>query len=336
MQRETHDEENVPPPADARLVVERHGRRLPNHGVEREARHGGDRHALGPRLEIKDLGGNDPREGTAGGAEADVVQPRHDDEAPRRAAVAVVGSGGELCEEDGGDDEAEAVGQVTTDEGPPAARLVDEEDTHELRHEGEHRRDGLVAERLVARDADLLVDGDGVVLDRRHARHLHRGLEAARQEQAAEGRAVLEQIQVRLCGALALDGDGLLNLVELGADPRVRGVAVGVQLREGLEALLDAALVDEPAGRLGEEEDEGCEEAGGRDLDSQADAPLLVVRGGEADVGAVRDPGGHQRADSQHELLERGDAATDAGVAELGLVQGDDHGEEADTKGTES
>lgn len=105
---------------------------------------------------------------------------------------------------------------------------------------------------------------------------------------------------------------------------------MGVKLREGMEALLDTALVDEPAGGLREEQDEGGEQARGRDLDAEADAPLVVVRAVEADVGPVRDPGGHEGADAQHELLEGGDSASDAGVAELGLVEGDDHGEEAD------
>lgn len=207
VRRRTHDKDNVPLPADARVVIERHGRRLPDHGVERKARHGRDGHALGPRLEVEDLGGDDPRERAASGAEADVVKPRHDDEAPRRAAVAVLAVGREPCEEDGGDDEHQGVAQVAADQGPPSAGLVDEQDAHELRHEGEDGGDCLVAERLVARDADLLVDGDGVVLDRRHASHLHRGLEAAREEEAAEGRAVLEKVQVRLCFALALHGD---------------------------------------------------------------------------------------------------------------------------------
>lgn len=101
---------------------------------------------------------------------------------------------------------------------------------------------------------------------------------------------------------------------------------MGVELRKCLEAFLDAALVDEPAGGLGEEEDESGEQARGHDLDAQADAPLLIVRAVEADVGPVRDPGGHEGADAQHELLEGGDSASDAGVAELGLVEGDDHG----------
>lgn len=207
VRRRTHDKDNVPLPSDARVIVEGHGRRLPDHGVERKARHGRDGHALGPRLEVEDLGGDDPREGAAGGTEADVVEPRHDDESPRRAAVAVLAVGREPCEEDGGDDEHEGVAQVAADQGPPSPGLVDEKDAHELRDEGEDGGDGLVAQRLVARDTDLLVNGDRVVLDRRHARHLHRGLETAREEEAAEGGAVLEEVQVRLCFALALNGD---------------------------------------------------------------------------------------------------------------------------------
>lgn len=85
---------------------------------------------------------------------------------------------------------------------------------------------------------------------------------------------------------LVLDGDALLDLLEFGAHPGVLGVAVGVQAGERLETFLDAAVVDEPAGGLGEEEDEEGEDGAGDDLDAEGDAPLAGVVVGEANVGA--------------------------------------------------
>lgn len=315
-----YNKEDVPPPADASGVIKRHGGGLPDHSVEGEAGHGRDGHALGPRLQVEDLGWDDPREGTTRGGEAEVVQPGHGDEAPRRTAVAVFRPGRELGEEDGGDDEGDHVAHVAQDERPAAAGLVDEQHAAELRDESQHGRDGLVLEGLILRDADLGVNRHGIILDGRHTRHLDTRLDAAGEQQPAERRLVPEQLDVRLGRALVLHRYGLLDLLELGAHPRVGHVAVRVQLGERLEALVHLAVVDKPARGLWEEEDEHGQDAGGDDLDAEGDAPLAVVGGVEADEGAPRDPGGGEGADAQHELLEGGDSAADAGVAELGLV----------------
>jgi hypothetical protein len=85
---------------------------------------------------------------------------------------------------------------------------------------------------------------------------------------------------------LVLEHDGLLDLFELGPHPQVVDVAVRVELGERLKAEIGLAVVDEPAGGLGEEEDQGGQEDGWDDLDAQGGAPLAVVGGIEADVGA--------------------------------------------------
>jgi hypothetical protein len=111
-------------------------------------------------------------------------------------------------------------------------------------------------------------------------------LQGAGDEQAAEARLVLEQLDVRLGLVLVLEGDGVLDRLELGLDPRVGGVAVGVQLGERLQAKVGLAVVDQPAWGLGEQKDEGAEEDGGDDLNTERGAPLSVVIGSEADVRA--------------------------------------------------
>jgi len=71
-----------------------------------------------------------------------------------------------------------------------------------------------------------------------------------------------------------LQDDGFLDLGKLGLDPGVVDVAVGVQLGQRLEALVGAVVVDEPARRLGEEEDEQAQDGGGYVLDGEGDPPL--------------------------------------------------------------
>lgn len=133
---------------------------LGDHGVEGERDHGGDGHALGPRVRVKDLGRDDPAERAARRREGDVVQPRHHDEAPAGL------TSGEQGDQDRGDGEHEAVEEVAADEGPAAADPVDEQHARRLRQQRQDVVDGLVLERVLPADADLRVDVDTEVLDR--------------------------------------------------------------------------------------------------------------------------------------------------------------------------
>ena len=47
---------------------------------------------------------------------------------------------------------------------------------------------------------------------------------------------------------LVLEGDLVLNLLELGLNPGIGLITVGVKPCKSLEALLNPAVVDEPAG----------------------------------------------------------------------------------------
>ena len=55
---------------------------LADEGVEGEADHGGDRDTFGTGPRVEDLGGDDPREGSAGGGKGEVVEPSANYEAP--------------------------------------------------------------------------------------------------------------------------------------------------------------------------------------------------------------------------------------------------------------
>lgn len=84
---------------------------------------------------------------------------------------------------------------------------------------------------------------------------------------------------------------------------------------------------------LGENSDQQTQADSRDNLDTQGNLPLSIVGRRESDIRAVRDPRSAQGADTEHELLQRGDSATDLGVADLSLVQRNDHGQETDTFG---
>lgn len=88
-------------------VPHRDGRHLSNHGIERERGHSGNRDTLRPCSRVKHFCWDNPRQGTAGRREGEVVEPGHDDEAPVGAGV--VCCWGKLGEQDCGDDEGYAV-----------------------------------------------------------------------------------------------------------------------------------------------------------------------------------------------------------------------------------
>lgn len=67
--------------------------------------------------------------------------------------------------EDRGDHKKQSIKEVASNQRPPSANLVDEQDARCLREQGQDAVDGLVLERILATDADLCVDCDAVVLD---------------------------------------------------------------------------------------------------------------------------------------------------------------------------
>jgi hypothetical protein len=62
----------------------------------------------------------------------------------------------------------------------------------------------------------------------------------------------------------------LLDELKLGENIRIRDVAVGMQRSQILQTLFMPVVVDQPARRLGKEEDTRGESDGGDDLQSQA------------------------------------------------------------------
>lgn len=267
--KSTYDEENVPSPADAGVVIESNRGGLANHGVEGEGDHTGDGDTLGSGLGVEDLSGDNPGQRAAGGAEGEVVQPGHSDKAPACTTAGLFTARRELGEKDSSNDESERVEKVTADQGLSATSLVDNKHADELSDKSETGRDGLVLERVVARDTNLLVDSNRVVLNSADTSHLDGGLDGTSETKTSEAGLVGEELLVALGSSVMLDRDALLDLVKLGTDPSIVGVAVGVKTGKSLETLLDASVVDQPSRRLGEEEDESAEEDGGDTLDAE-------------------------------------------------------------------
>ena len=303
---------------------------LTNHGVEGKGNHDTDGDTLGTSASVKDLGRNDPRQRTTGGGETDVVQPGHDDKGPTGSTVAG-SSWWEHCQEDGSEDEEETVEEVATDQSPSATGPVNEPDTSGLGKKSEDRADTLVLERVGRGDTNLLEDGDTVVLDCRNTSHLHGSLNGADEHQATQRRPVGEELLVRLGLVLVFVGDGILDLLELGAHPWIVLVTVGVQSRECGQTLLLVTVVDEPTRRLGEKQNQSSKDDSWDDLQTEREPPLDGIARAEVLCGSVGGPRRDESADTKHELLESSDTTTNARVSELGLVERNDHDEETDT-----
>lgn len=70
-------------------------------------------------------------------------------------------------------DERHTVHQISTNHGPSATSVVNEQDTAELRNQSNDGGDALILQGFVARNPDLLENQWRVVLDRADAGHLH-------------------------------------------------------------------------------------------------------------------------------------------------------------------
>jgi hypothetical protein len=258
---------------------------LSDHCVESKRGHGSNGHTLGASLGVEDLSRNDPRQRSASRTETEVVHPGNNDKAPSGSLV-VAGARRENSQQDGRDDECHHVSEIAENERPATSKVIDEEDTEELRNEGDNGRYCLVLQCLIASNTHLTVDGDGVVLDGRDTCHLHRGLQSTREKETAEAGLVLEKLHVSLRFVFVLESKLVLNLLKLGLNPWVGLVAMGVQLGKVAETLFHTALIYEPSWTLGEEENECGEKDGRNNLDTKTGAPLTAVGWVKSDIGA--------------------------------------------------
>lgn len=78
-----------------------------------------------------------------------------------------------------------------------------------------------------------------------------------------------EELEVALRFVLVIKGNSLFDLRELGLDPGVLDIAMGVQFRKRFQALISAAMIDEPTGTLGEQQNKRDKDCGWNKLDGE-------------------------------------------------------------------
>lgn len=83
---------------------------------------------------------------------------------------------------------------------------------------------------------------------------------------------------------------------------------------------------------FGEESDQKTQEHRRSNLQTERQLPLGIVILRKAGVRSIANPSSTERSNAQHELLQGRNSTTDAGVADLGLVERNHHSEETDTK----
>jgi len=158
---------------------------LADHRIERERGHSRNTDTLGSSACVEDFGWDDPRQRSASATEGEVVYPSHDDEAPLSTKV-----GGytrwELGEQSCRDNEGDHVANIAEDQWPATTELVNQHHAKELSDQGDDAVDPLVFECVLTRDADLLVDGNAVVLNCGDTGHLNRSLQSTAQEETSE------------------------------------------------------------------------------------------------------------------------------------------------------
>ena len=137
----------------------------------------------------------------------------------------------------------------------------------------------------------------------------------------------LEAIGVRTLAKFLLLGEGGADVVQLSLDLRI----VGAERRETTERMRSGViltLLDEPARRLWEVEHTRGEDKCPDELNSDGDPPRRVVW---AVLGRVVDDGGEEETDGDGPLVAGDDGTTDPLGRALGLVHGDEGGDETDT-----
>lgn len=316
-----HDEDDVVPPPDRR---HRDGRHLADHRVEGEGGHGAPGHALGAQRGAKQLRRDRPRQRSAGHEEDEVEHPRHDDEPPVRARVGRRRR--EDLDERAVHRERHAHDDPAVDLHRPASDHVDDQDTHRRAEEGDDRVDGGQQQRRARRDPDLREDLRREVLDGADAGHLAASLDHHDEDRAAEVGPVAEEVQIGILLLLVFFGDLVLDEVVFRDDIGIMDVTVRVQLRQVRQPLFPPVVVAQPSRAFGEDVHKSTEDDGRDDLDGKGDPPFPTVPGTvPGHVASIACPGRKDLTKSVEELLEAGDFPADATMANLSLVNGDNH-----------
>ena len=283
------------------------------------------RESLGTDGEREDLTADDPGSRTPGGGEASNVDA---DEGDERLAGGGVGrwNGGT----DNGDDELTGAHP----DGTPDEELAATEALHAPHAwESTNDVDDVVDDREdegVGVGKSVLGEGGTEVEDEVDTGKLLEGLDESTGESSKEvlSIVVLEAVEVRASGVGELDVKVGLDDRELGADEGVVNVS-GVQAGKRLGGTLVVALLDEPTGGFGEDKEESAKDESKNKLDTDGDTPCAGV---VAVLSTVRSKRGAKETDGDSPLVTGNNCTTDPARSSLGLVHGDNSGENTDTE----
>lgn len=233
--------------------------------------------------------------------------------------VQVAAVRGEASLKSGGDGKTGTGHGIADDQRSATTELVDKEDAGGLTDEGNDRIDALKQEDFGVAVTKGRKDFGSVVLNGGDTGYLNRELEDDTNSDFSHVLSAVENLAPATVSAL-FEGELSLDLSKLGSDKNVRGVTTCVKTSQGAEGVLFAALAHEPSRGFGEEHDEESEGDGRRDLETKRESPFkdssLMVK-----VAAVNDKTGDQSTDTEEELLESRESASNGRVGDLGLVE---------------
>ncbi|TKW51850.1 hypothetical protein CTA1_1111 [Colletotrichum tanaceti] len=245
---------------------------------------GGERGGAGADGQGRVLGRQQPGDGEQADGEEEVEEEEHDD-GDDAGGHAAVGDGA------GEDGHAGALAGGGEEHELAAAEAVDDPDGDEGREEVGDAVEAGEEQGEAVRHADGLLKDDRGVLVLLHE------LASDTQHGAVEELlvAVLEHHpEAAGVGGLALLADGGLDLGQVALQLGLGlgdGAGVALDGPEDVAGLVVAVVGDEPAGRLGEDEDAEERDDGEEDLQGEGEAELGVV-GDEAHAGNAKDVDG--------------------------------------------
>lgn len=307
--------------------------------VESPVRGGGERDGLGTDAEGVDLSGVGPGNGAPGDGEgADEEVGAGDDsvgsrvvvlDGPGGGCVALGLEGGSVgAHETTDEEEPESHEDGAEEENGTTTPAIDEEDGGDGHEDVEDVLDGGGLEvGILAGDSGTLEDEDDVVHGDVHTSQLRPGLEGNSEEDTARVGG-LEEFRVRAGSESAVEGDGVLDLLELSLDIGVVLVTVGAEVGKDGEGFLSTALISQPTRGVREDGNTSKENNTRDDLDTPGDTESGV---GLNEGATVLDKVLDQDTPGDGPLLEGDNTTTDVLGGNLGLVNGDDHGSQTDS-----
>jgi len=296
------DEEHLDSEASrARLLVNQVGGSVTDGKVPEPVGGDGEGHGSGTDVERVDFTSDDPSDGTPRGGEEGDVDANESDQNLLSGRI----RGRDHNTNDGDQELANGHADGTDQERPPTAELLDiphardsREDVDDVDSDGNQKRVG---------NTRVLEKRGPVVDDKVDPGELLPGLEGDTREGTKKnfvGGA--EAVEVRRLAQLLLVLVGDSDLVELGLDLGMVG-RKGDETGESTGGISVALLLDEPSGRLGEEDHTDSENETPDKLESDGKLPRsrswLVL-------GGIVDNGGKEKADGDCPLVTSDEGAT--------------------------